>query len=400
MDLYLQFGHGMIAHAREMVARWLGGTVILSPRDLEPDQLNRTAQAITDRPGGNVLLDPQFYLPRADHRRLTKHAYWPSSYDSTDFYQGPKLAEMLRTLNGLNTSLACRQMILPGLLATEVDDDWIAIHSAILEEGNALRSDGTAVPTFALSAEAGKATSQIHAILDGTEDWNFGTCYVVCEHPRGEYLVTDPIWLSNLLDLVAGLKLQGRHVIVGYSSHQNLALAVVGTDAIASGTWMNVRAFPPDKFREMDDEIKQRDTWYYCPHALSEYTLPFLDVAWRQGVIELMRPLPPISDDLVRPLFRGDQPSTVGLSEQNAFRFYLHALRVQVRAAHQPSYDDTLQAQMAMLDAAAGVLGTLRAAGVSGRHRDFAQIVDVNKAALELLNTTRGPILRREWARL
>ncbi len=39
MNLYLQLGHGMMEHCRHLISRWGGGTVILSPRDLSPDQL-------------------------------------------------------------------------------------------------------------------------------------------------------------------------------------------------------------------------------------------------------------------------------------------------------------------------------------------------------------------------
>jgi hypothetical protein len=38
--------------------------------------------------------------------------------------------------------------------------------------------------------------------------------------------------------------------------------------------------------------------------------------------------------------------------------------------------------------------------GVRGQLRDFAEIVDVNRAALQLFKVTRGPTLRRAWSRL
>lgn len=45
----------------------------------------------------------------------------------------------------------------------------------------------------------------------------------------------NPIWFTNLLSLVAGLKLLEKEVIVGYANHQMLALACTGVDAIATG---------------------------------------------------------------------------------------------------------------------------------------------------------------------
>src|SRR5215217_5776435 len=78
MELYLQFGYGMMQHCRHLIADWGGGTVVLSPRDMSDRQLRTLSSEITDLPGGRVLLDPQFYLPHADHERLRSHDYWPT----------------------------------------------------------------------------------------------------------------------------------------------------------------------------------------------------------------------------------------------------------------------------------------------------------------------------------
>ena len=43
MRLYLQFGHGMMDHTVKLLADWGEGGVILSPRDLDQDQLERMA---------------------------------------------------------------------------------------------------------------------------------------------------------------------------------------------------------------------------------------------------------------------------------------------------------------------------------------------------------------------
>jgi hypothetical protein len=120
VDLYLQFGYGMMEHSRRLVDRWNGGTVILSPRDLTNGQLVQLASDLTSLPGGRVLLDPQFYLPSADHKRLTGHEYWPDEYDSQTFHQGPALEQMVHDLHELNRTLGCTSFILPGLLASRV----------------------------------------------------------------------------------------------------------------------------------------------------------------------------------------------------------------------------------------------------------------------------------------
>ena len=88
MELNLQFGYGMMDHSRHLIQTWGGGTVILSPRDLDGPQLQRLADDIRGLQNGRVLLDPQFYLPRTDHHRLTAHGYWPDAYETNAFFGG------------------------------------------------------------------------------------------------------------------------------------------------------------------------------------------------------------------------------------------------------------------------------------------------------------------------
>jgi hypothetical protein len=208
--------------------------------------------------------------------------------------------------------------------------------------------------------------------------------------------------LANVIDLAAGFRLRGKEVILGYCNHQMLIAACGAVNAIASGTWMNVRSFPPDKFRApYEDEIRKRTTWYYCPHALSEYKIPFLDIAMRLGVLPRMAPPADLGSDYADLLFRGTQPSTVtAFGEQSAFRHYLQCLRTQVADARRPTFDETASAHDEMLDTAEALLTQLRRVGVRGGHRDFGDIVDVNRAALGVIRATRGPMLRRRWTNL
>ena len=401
MELYLQCGYGMMQHCRHLISAWRGGTVLLSPRDMNDSQLRTLSSGIADLEGGRVLLDPQFYLPHADHERLCSHEYWPSDYETGAFFQGNALRDLLRKLVDLNAALGTSEIILPGLLATAVDDEWLETERAVLEVGRELAGDRPVVTTIALDADTTRNQDHIESLLEAAPDWKPAGFYIVCEHPNGDYLVQDPNWIANLLDLVAGLRLSGAKVILGYCNHQMLAASVVQTNAICSGTWMNVRSFPPDKFRSSyDDEIRQRATWYYCPQALSEYKIPFLDVAQRQQLLGRMAPRSELGGGYARHLFEGPQPTTVGFSEQPAFRHYLHALRGQVQALEHTSYDEARAAQDGLLDEAEDLLRTLASAGIRGQQRDFTDSIDANRAALALIDSMRGPILRRRWSAL
>ena len=401
MELYLQFGYGMMQLCRDLIAAWEGGTVVLSPRDLDDRQLRTLSSEIMDLEGGQVLLDPQFYLPHADHERLCSHKYWPSDYETGAFFQGIALRDLLQKLVDLNVSLGTREIILPGLLATAVNDEWLETERLVLEVGQELAGDRPVIATIALGADTTRNQDHIESLLEATSNWNANGFYIVCEHPNGDYLVQDPIWVANVLDLIAGLRLAGARVILGYCNHQMLAASVVQTNAICSGTWMNVRSFPPDKFRiPNENERRQRTTWYYCPQALSEYKIPFLDVAQRQQLLGRMASRSELDGGYARRLFGGLQPTTMGFSEYLAFRHYLHALRGQMRALEHTSYDEACAAQDSLLDEAEDLLTILTSAGIRGQQREFKEIVDVNRAALALIDSMWGPILRRRWSTL
>lgn len=402
MELHLQFGFGMMEHCRHLLAQWGGGTVVLSPRDLNDGQLRRLAEDVGRIEGGKVLLDPQFYLPHADHDRLCSHDFWPADFASGSFFEGPQMTALIRKIVELNEDLGTQAIILPGMLATAIDDLWLAHHQAFLTAARDLVGGTPIMCTLALDADTTRNREQIAELLDAVTKWGADGFYIVCEHPNGDYLVQDPIWLAHVLDLTAGLRLSGAHVVLGYCNHQMLAARVAGANAICSGTWMNVRSFPPDKFRsDYDEEVKRRATWYYCPQALSEYKVPFLDVAYEQGVLDLMKPRPELDGGYVGRLFSGIQPSTVKLSEQTAFRHYLHSLRTQARSlASASDYDEAQAAQEQMLNEADDLLAKLASNGVRGANRDFGDCVEVNRAALIVLDTLRGPVLRRRWSTL
>jgi len=347
-------------------------------------------------------VDPQFYLPHSHHHRLVAHEYWPDDYDSVVFWSGSELEALLTRLHDLNRDLDTKATLLPGLHGSSVSSDWLIQQQAILEGAERVGiPPEDSFATVALSDTALLSDANVEDLLEGSRDWSPHGVYLICEHPQGDYLVDNPTWLANQLDLIAGWRLRGKQVVVGYSNHQNLLAAAAGATAIASGTWMNVRSFPPDKFRvQYEEEIRRRTTWYYAPAALSEFKIPYLDIAARQSLLADLKPDHPFPQSHTAPLFSGAQPSATGFSERDAFRHYLQCLRIQSEAATDLSFDRTLDGLQSTLDNAERVLDGLHAVGVSGQGRDFGDCIGPCRAAIGVLKTTRGPVLRREWRNL
>lgn len=399
MKLYLQLGSGMMAHCQSLILEWGNGTVILSPRDLDDKQLKQFSKSINKLPNGAVILDPQFYLPHADHSRLIKHEYWVKSYSTGTFFAGSPLTKLLFDLKNLNNELGTSEVILPGLLANEITDDWLSAQLMILEQAKAAEFSQRLCQTIAISADACRNDAQVAKLLEHCAKHPAGSYYLVCEHPQGKYLVDDVSWITNVLDITAGLKINGAKVIIGYCNHQMLIAGTVKADAIASGTWMNVRAFPPEKFRAAsEEEERRRAIWYYCPQAFSEYKITFLDSAAKLGLLSRMASANPSAP--VRNLFSVGQPSTVGLSERDSFRHYLSILKEQVENSVKISFDETVLAYETLLSDSELLLKDLSSSKIRGQLRDFADIIDINRAALEIIKATRGAMLRRNWAKI
>lgn len=398
MELYLQFGWGMMEHCRSLINDWGGGCVILSPRDLSDGQLSSLARDIHEL-GGSVLLDPQFYMPNADHQRLVSHEYWPDDYHTDEFWSENQLYGLLQSLVELNLRLGSSAFILPGLYANHINDDWLNTLKITLEQSARFSEyEDRRIATIALSSDAVGNNDEIHRLLDEATRWDIYGVYLVCEHPKGDYLVADPNWIANVLDLVAGFHLRGKKVIVGYCNHQMLITASAGADAIASGTYMNVRSFPPSKFvAAYEEEIKTRATWYYCPQALSEYKVNFLDIAQRVGVLDKMKPMSGFGGGYADNLFNAHQPSLADFSEPQAFRHYLRSLHSQVELSRSDSFQLTVAGHEGLLSIAESLLAELHSSGIKGQLRDFREAIDANRAALAVLQADRGPVLRHRW---
>jgi len=397
MKLLLQFGYGMMDHSRELLKAWGGGGVVLSPRDLTNDQLIRMGQDI-NKIGGDVYVDPQCFVHNADWHRLKAHQYFQrfQSHATNAFFGGPATRELLSDIFELGKSVGVKKHILPGMLADSISEDWFALQSNIVKEAAEI-TDRPLLATVALSDKVLKSEEQVEAIIERAEQWNTSGIYLVAETPSS-YLVDDPAWLANLLILASGLKLVGKEVIVGYCNHQMLCLASANVDYICSGTWLNVRAFPTDKFyTPPEDEISRRAIWYYCPQALSEYKLAILDIAHRTGVLQAMKSDPGLKSTYGEPIFAGPLPSSLDWGEQNAFRHYLSCLNGQILQSRKADFDSTVDHYMKLLDASEKTVTSLRKNAVLGGDRDFHELFDVNRSAMIVFSNARKHRLKRSW---
>jgi len=399
MELFLQMGYQMKTHSLELLSKWGGGTVILSPKNMTLNQMKSIVNNIQQR-NGSVLIDPQFYMPRTSQEKLHLHSFWPQDYDTNTFFNGRGIKEMIIILlDEYIYPLEASAFIIPTLYLENTNEDWNNITERIISSLSNFQISIPKYLTVCVGEELLKNEENTHLLIEQLEEYPVDGFYIIPTHPDNLYLVQDVFWLLNLLDLVSGLKLLGKKVIVGYSNHQLLLLSLAKVDAICAGSWLKTRMFPLGDFNKSGDEQMggRRSIWYYCPQALSEYQVPFLDIAHRVGILYDMKFPEGYETEYSAILFNGAQPRTVNFKEKQAFRHYLNSLKMQCSEVTKETYEDTKSYLKMIFETAIDLTSYFRKNGVRGKHRDFSNVGEINLSALDAFDNIRGLIYNTKW---
>lgn len=390
MNFYLQCGNGFKTLSNRLNKLMGKTTFILSPRDLaEKSQLDFAHKLISD--GHQVLFDPQLYAPQSDKPNFMTYRYWPEGGKTGD---ETCLITLVKELCSLNDALGARAVILPSYKISHVgrdrNDKVLKLMYNVIGERHC-----TKLPcyiTLCLEQNVLLDEYQVDRLLNVSETWNVEGVYLVAEHPDSDYFVDNPFWMFQLMRLCAGMRLQGKNVILGYANHQMLCMTCMGIEAIASGNWMNTRSFTFDKFRTDTGDIKRHKLWYYAPSLLTEYSIPYLDIAHRSKLLKLLDCRQVVADTPASVLFDSQQqPSAVGYNLSDSFVHYLLSLNAQVKNSEvNGKYDSKRDYQMEMLNTVKQRLPLLLKYRIYGQNRDFSEILNVNETALMMFDKEFG----------
>ena len=398
MELFIQMGHGMQTLALEHLDVFGGGTVIISPMNIQSNNLVRYAANVRKK-NGKILFDPQLYYPRRYQKNLSTYAYWPQ--DNITLLEMGQFDQVVNELSKLNCELKTDAFLLPSSTTSRIDDLWNKVQKMIIDGAKKYAPDVKLIHTIALTSDVLNDEGQIEKAIEYVEEWDVEGVYIVAEHPDRYYLVDRPLWVSNIMSLVAGIKRQRKKTIVGYASHQLLCMALAKCDAIASGNFLNLRWFQPEHFETIEDrQPSRRAVWYYCPQALSEYKIPFLDIAQRMHLLDRLEPPVTMKNVYSDMLFEGGLPSSTGFGEKEAFRHYLYCFRKQCESSVRSTYAETRDQHVLMLETAGQLLSGLGRKGIKGQDRDFTDILDVNRAAISAFDMAYHFPFSQEWNEL
>lgn len=400
MELFLQFGHGMKALTIDLAKKWNGASVILSPRDMTPQQLDIWSKDF-EKNGVTCYFDPQCYCPKSQQKRLVQYEYWDNNLNTNLQSQYSSIDSKVLAIKRYNDIAKTKAYILPSILH-DYDNDWertfIFQSKRFIEAAKDIMTDKPIYVTLTLPKELLiQNDSIIEPFIQEVLEWDIDGYYIIAEALERKYLVDNPMWLSNILQLCATLKIEGKKVIYGYGNHQLLPLSLMKIDAMASGTWLNVRSFT-NRFIDTDEQKRKR-TWVYYPEALSEYKLSFMDWAFNHGYLSSMKSKDKdFLDENINKIFQSSaQPSATDFNETDAFKHYLCCLRHQTSLLDKPTYKETLQSYEMMLNTAEREIERLEEGGVYAQARSFRDVIDVNRAAITQLDRSRGFALSMSW---
>src|SRR5690606_9550938 len=139
-------------------------------------------------------------------KRNTTGSFLDSEYQKT----------IARKLCGFSDGLLLDRIIVPSLLANSNSlNGWIDGHQTIIRAFRE-ETDLDLLATVALSRNLISSSEKVEDILEFAESIAdvVSGYYVVLEPPRDQYLVVDLDWLESAFDLLAGLKMTGKQVIL------------------------------------------------------------------------------------------------------------------------------------------------------------------------------------------
>lgn len=400
MQCGIQLGHGMRSYTEELVSAWGHAMVMLGPRNFDsrgmnaPDKLVAFSKTISKN-GACTFVDPQLFSCKAPQKHLASFPHCSAcQQDLSQHYR-----EVVKELATLNAAACTQALILPSNTTDVVDDKWRTLQESMVSAA-AEFTDQDVYITVALTSSALRTEASINTIANLAEKLPIKGVYLVCEHPRGDYLTNDALWLLNLMLMAAAIRLSGKEVFVGYASHQQLSLVVSKCTAIFSGTYLNMRHFATENFEADDSSGPNKHVrWYYAPNLLSEYRTVTLDIAKQRGMLDAMR-TPFKESRYAELLFSGDMPSGTAYKDRDSFLHYLDSLHKQCSFFSRQTFQDSFDAYLSFLQTAGRAVEGLHREGIYDRRRSYLDALDASESAVLAFGSEMGFQMSMSWDEL
>ena len=246
-----QFGHQSQRLALEQLEAGTGEGVIISSRDLTEGKAAEYAPQYVDA-GGDVLWDPQFYVPDAtlgtlDKWNIAEHRQRVSGLNRVS---PAGLGELAKELRRQNAVLKTAAVIAPAVIY-EAGRPEIADLNAKLFGAAKQAGDDLGKPTYAtivVGDSAANADTTADVILSAATALPADGWYLAYEFPGEQRLPTDPGAVFRACRSGLRLALTGHPVLHGYAGPFGLLSPGWGATGVGIGHHQNLWQFKRTRF--------------------------------------------------------------------------------------------------------------------------------------------------------
>jgi hypothetical protein len=238
--------------------------LILSPVNGDPEQTATRLNALEHRESLDVVLDPQFYIPRSVRGELSTWPYFDAACDTTDLGDFRWWTERCQQLVGiaerLGVTSVCSPAVLPRVYDAAYYDATVTCAEQLAEAagGKRLSVLVTAVVSFRELAAEG-AADRIATVLTRTRLSRVYLIFYDDLTAREQW--TDTEALVGAMSLIRALQRADTSVLVGYCGLDMMLWKYCGAHSVATGKFFNLRRFGPERWQDVQADGRVVEYW-------------------------------------------------------------------------------------------------------------------------------------------
>jgi hypothetical protein len=251
MSAYHQMGHQSANLVSEVNLAAYGG-VITSPVNDSREEMLALCDQHRERPGFELIFDPQLYFPASEREKLRQWAHFPDDFETDDTAD---LRSWVPIANGMATIARDMRMTAvcsPAHIPLAYTDDYYSmmVRVGALTHQTFAGSGIEVMQTVVLSMADLSQRQRAFAVASIASASPCERAYVVIipstTTPRVEF--DDPESLKGVMRFIYEMEASGIRVVVAYSSTDMVLWKAAGATSCATGKFFNLRRFTGTRF--------------------------------------------------------------------------------------------------------------------------------------------------------
>lgn len=256
LKIFHQAGHRYNWNIDSLVDDGCGDGLIIAPRYMQREVVDNLDPAILQ----TSIFDPQFFLPDTPKGKLETYDFFPDvaagGFDTADFSDhhalecANKCVEYQKSLDLAYITIPTRYV--EGTPANFIDQQRDIFVDNFISEIEKQVSDKPVLLQLVLNDLMIKDEDYMSDILNWVTGLKIDGIYLIVEKKSTSKQVKDSELLLALLDIITSLKENGLIVVAGYLNTESLLLSLANPDVVTIGAYENMRAFDIKAFQELE----------------------------------------------------------------------------------------------------------------------------------------------------